>query len=96
MKNSSYLFKIAFMSGISLSTIPLTYANQTPIDVEREKIIIFNIRIERIIKKILSILTFLNLMIFNPVLFLVDNLSNHSKKKSSGKLDSVCLPLLQR
>ena len=42
MKNSSYLFKIAFMSGISLSTIPLTYANQTPIDVEREKIIIFS------------------------------------------------------
>ena len=42
MKNSSYLFKIVFMGGISLSTIPLTYANQTPIDVEREKIIIFS------------------------------------------------------
>ena len=42
MKCTSYLFKVAFISGISLSTIPLAYANQTPIDVEREKIIIFS------------------------------------------------------
>ncbi len=42
MKRPSYLFKMVFMSGISLSTIPFAHANQSPIDLEREKIIIFS------------------------------------------------------
>ena len=51
MNNSSYLFKIAFMGGISLSSVPLAYANQTPIDVEREKIIILSRQGEAELKK---------------------------------------------
>lgn len=51
MKSPSYLFKAVFMSGVSLSAIPLAYANQTPTDVEREKIIILSRQGESELKK---------------------------------------------